>query len=123
MIGSRDGQSAYELMQDVAARLRNRVQLTTDGHKPYLEAVEAAFGMDIDYAMLQKIYGADPGSETRYSPAVCIGCKAEDSRHGSQGRGSRLERGRNGRPAEPVNDRTSTDPATMSAYNNHRSAV
>jgi hypothetical protein len=65
-------------MQDVAARLRNRVQLTTDGQKPYLEAVEAAFGMDIDYAMLQKIYGADPGSERRYSPAVCIGCKSED---------------------------------------------
>jgi IS1 family transposase len=78
MIGSRDAQSAYEFMQDVAARLRNRVQLTTDGHKPYLEAVEAAFGMDIDYAMLQKIYGAEPGSETRYSPAVCIGCKSED---------------------------------------------
>jgi IS1 family transposase len=78
MIGSRDAQSAYEFMQDVAARLRNRVQLTTDGHRPYLQAVEAAFGIDIDYAMLQKIYGSDPGSETRYSPAVCIGCKAED---------------------------------------------
>ena len=61
-----------------AARLRNRVQLTTDGHKPYLEAVEAAFGSEIDYAMLQKIYGADPGSETRYSPAVCLGCKVEE---------------------------------------------
>ncbi len=78
MVGSRDAESAYEFMQDVAGRLRNRVQLTTDGHKPYLEAVEAAFGADIDYAMLQKIYGAEPGSETRYSPAVCLGTKVEE---------------------------------------------
>ena len=77
-IGPRDAGTAYEFMQDVAGRLRNRVQLTTDGHRPYLQAVEAAFGTEIDYAMLQKIYGSDPGSETRYSPAVCIGCKAED---------------------------------------------
>ncbi|MEX1129386.1 MAG: IS1 family transposase [Vicinamibacterales bacterium] len=77
-IGGRDAGVAYEVMQDVAARLRNRVQLTTDGHKPYLEAVEAAFGADIDYAMLQKLYGAEPGSETRYSPAVCIGTKVEE---------------------------------------------
>jgi IS1 family transposase len=76
VVGSRDAASAYEFMQDVASRLRGRVQLTTDGHRPYLEAVEAAFGMDIDYAMLQKIYGA-AGSETRYSPAVCSGCKTE----------------------------------------------
>ena len=65
-------------MQDVASRLRGRVQLTTDAHRPYLQAVEAAFGVEIDYEMLQKIYGADPGSEKRYSPAVCVGCKAED---------------------------------------------
>lgn len=77
-IGPRDAGTAYEFMQDVASRLRNRVQLTTDAHRPYLNAVEAAFGNDIDYAILQKIYGADPGSETRYSPAVCIGCKAEE---------------------------------------------
>ena len=57
MVGSCDAQSAYEFMQDVAGRLRNRVQLTTDGHKPYLAAVEDAFGADIDYAVLQKIYG------------------------------------------------------------------
>ena len=50
---------------------------THDTHKPHPEAVEAAFGMDIDYAVLQKMYGAEPGSETRYSPAVCIGCKVE----------------------------------------------
>jgi IS1 family transposase len=77
LVGSRDAGSAYEFMQDVASRLRGRVQLTTDGHRPYLNAVEDAFGADIDYAVLQKIYGAEAGSETRYSPAVCIGCKSE----------------------------------------------
>ena len=64
-------------MQDVAGRLRYRVQLTTDGHKPYLAAVEDAFGADIDYAVLQKIYGQDANPEKRYSPAVCLGCKTE----------------------------------------------
>ncbi len=78
LVGSRDAASAYEFMQDVAGRLRGRVQLTTDGHRPYLEAVEAAFGADIDYAMLVKIYGAEPGSETRYSPAVCLGCDVKE---------------------------------------------
>lgn len=77
LVGSRDAGSAYEFMQDVALRLRGRVQLTTDGHRPYLEAVEAAFGMDIDFAVLVKLYGAEAGSETRYSPAVCIGCKTQ----------------------------------------------
>jgi hypothetical protein len=62
-------------MQDLAGRLAHRVQLTTDGHKPYLSAVEDSFGADIDYSMLVKLYGADQGEETRYSPAVCIGCK------------------------------------------------
>ena len=61
----------------VAGRLRHRVQLTTDGHRPYLAAVEDAFGADIDYAMLQKIYGAEQTDEKRYSPAVCIGTKLE----------------------------------------------
>jgi IS1 family transposase len=77
LVGSRDAGSAYEFMQDVASRLRGRVQLTTDGHKPYLSAVEDAFGSDIDYATLQKLYGADPSEEKRYSPAQCIGvdCK------------------------------------------------
>jgi IS1 family transposase len=78
LVGSRDAGSAYEFMQDVAGRLRNRVQLTTDGHKPYLNAVEDAFGADIDYAVLQKIYGAEPTDEKRYSPAVCLGCKVEN---------------------------------------------
>lgn len=78
LVGSRDAGSAYEFMQDVAGRLRGRVQLTTDGHRPYLEAVEAAFGMDIDYAVLQKLYGTDANPEKRYSPAVCLGCKTEN---------------------------------------------
>ncbi len=78
LVGSRDAGAAYTFMTDVASRLRNRVQMTTDGHKPYLEAVESAFGSDIDYAVLQKIYGAEAGSETRYSPAVCLGCKVEE---------------------------------------------
>ena len=73
LVGSRDGAAAYDFMQDVAGRLRGRVQLTTDAHKPYLTAVEDAFGMDIDYAMLQKIYGSEPPGEKRYSPAVCLG--------------------------------------------------
>ena len=60
-------------MQDVARRLTQRVQLTTDGHKAYLDAVERTFGRNIDYAMLQKLYGSDPEEEKRYSPAKCIG--------------------------------------------------
>src|SRR5580692_9005875 len=59
-VGTRDAKAAYHFMHDLAARLANRVQLTTDGHKPYLTAVEDAFGADIDYAMLQKIYGIAP---------------------------------------------------------------
>lgn len=76
LAGLRDAGYAFEFMTDVASRLSNRVQLTTDGHKPYLEAVENAFGADIDYAMLVKIYGAEqrPG-EARYSPAKCIGAR------------------------------------------------
>ncbi len=62
-------------MPDLAGRLANRMQLTTDGHKAYLEAVEGAFGADIDYAMLVKIYGesSNAGSERKYSPNVCLG--------------------------------------------------
>src|SRR5437879_2514948 len=63
-------------MHDLAGRLANRVQLTTDGHRVYLEAVESAFGSQIDYAMLVKLYGNDRASEARYSPAECIGCRA-----------------------------------------------
>jgi IS1 family transposase len=76
-VSTRDGGAAYEFMLDVASRMRNRVQLTTDGHAPYLTAVEDAFGGDIDYATLVKLYGADPNAERRYSPAVCIGCESK----------------------------------------------
>jgi IS1 family transposase len=74
LVGGRDLGWAKEFMHDCASRIRNRVQITTDGHKSYLEAVEDAFGADIDYAQLQKIYGAVNENETRYSPARCIGC-------------------------------------------------
>lgn len=75
-VGSRDTTSAMEFLRDTAGRLTNRVQLTTDGHKPYLSAVDYAFGTEIDYATLVKLYGKDPAEdEKRYSPAVCIGCE------------------------------------------------
>lgn len=77
LVGTRDAGCATEFLQDVSSRLANRIQLTTDGHKMYLSAVEDAFGGDIDYAMLQKLYGTDPQAEKRYSPAVCIGCKVD----------------------------------------------
>jgi IS1 family transposase len=75
-LGDRGAGTATTFMRDVAGRIVNRVQLTTDGHHVYVDAVEDAFGADIDYAMLQKIYGAPTDApETRYSPATCIGCK------------------------------------------------
>ena len=77
MIGNRDALAARAFLQDLAGRLSNRVQLTTDGHKAYLEAVAEAFGVDVDYAMLVKLYGSDLEGDTRYSPAACIGAKAE----------------------------------------------
>ncbi len=73
-VGGRDSDAAIIFMDDLASRLANRVQLTSDGHKAYLEAVEGAFGSDIDYAMLVKIYGAAPDAfKGRYSPAECLG--------------------------------------------------
>jgi len=75
LVGGRDAGWAKEFMRDCASRIKNRVQITTDGHRAYLEAVEDAFGADIDYAQLQKIYGAVAENETRYSPARCIGCE------------------------------------------------
>jgi IS1 family transposase len=73
LVAKRDAGSAFHLMSDLAGRLANRVQLTTDGLRVYLEAVEGAFGAHIDYAMLVKLYGADPQGERTYSPAKCIG--------------------------------------------------
>ena len=85
-VGGRDGDCAAWFMQDVADRLANRVQLTSDGHKAYLDAVEGAFGADVDYAMLVKIYGASSdGAKGRYSPAECIGAQqASDHRQARQ---------------------------------------
>jgi IS1 family transposase len=76
MVGSREASAAVDFIQDLASRLSNRIQLTTDGHRVYVDAVERAFGSEIDYAMLIKLYGADPKPEdARYSPASCIGCR------------------------------------------------
>lgn len=76
MVGPRDGGTATEFMQDLAGRLAYRPQITTDGLNVYLGAVEDAFAGEVDYAMLQKIYGPAPsGPETRYSPAECIGAE------------------------------------------------
>ncbi len=75
-LGQRGAATAHEFMQDVASRVATRIQLTTDGHRVYAEAVEGAFGADIDYAMLVKLYGASGDNpESRYSPATCIGCR------------------------------------------------
>jgi IS1 family transposase len=76
MLGQRDPIAARDFMEDLAARLANRVQLTSDGLKAYLTAVKAAFGNDIDFAQLVKIYGTiDTEGQRRYSPATCIGCE------------------------------------------------
>jgi len=75
LIGGRDAEYAMWFMDDLAARLANRVQLTSDGHRAYLEAVEGAFGADVDYAQLVKLYGTTFGQAGRYSPAECIGSK------------------------------------------------
>ncbi|MGE3154111.1 MAG: IS1 family transposase, partial [Nitrospiraceae bacterium] len=77
LVGERSAVYAEKFMSDVASRLAHRVQLTTDGHRVYLQAVEGAFGSEIDYAMLEKIYAAPPqeGATTRYSPAQCCGTK------------------------------------------------
>ena len=72
LVGNRDGDTAYVFINDLASRLKHRVQLTTDGYKAYLEAVEGSFGPDIDYAMLIKIYGSTQEEEKRYSPAKII---------------------------------------------------
>jgi IS1 family transposase len=75
MLGNRDGRTARRFVSDLASRLSHRVQITTDSHRPYLQAVEDAFGGDVDYAMLHKVYGFPMEHETRYSPATCIGCE------------------------------------------------
>ncbi len=74
-VGKRDAGYAHIFMQDVAARINGRIQLTTDGLRAYLEAVEDAFGANVDYAILDKLYGAAPEPAGRYSPAQCLGAK------------------------------------------------
>ncbi|MBA3430644.1 MAG: IS1 family transposase [Actinobacteria bacterium] len=76
LVGERTVDDAWVFMDDLSRRLSNRVQLTTDGHRPYLQAVDTAFGQEIDYAMLQKIYGAPVEDQRWYSPPVCIGTEA-----------------------------------------------
>jgi IS1 family transposase len=81
-IGTRDADAAYAFMMDVASRLANRVQLTTDGHAAYLSAVDAAFsrGPGVDYAQLVKIYGTSPEAQRRYSPPICLGAEKHEIR-------------------------------------------
>jgi IS1 family transposase len=76
LVGGRSARYANSFIADLASRLASRVQLTTDGHRVYLDAVERAFGSEIDYAMLVKLYGNDATPDTRYSPAQCIGAVA-----------------------------------------------
>jgi len=78
LVGDRDVEAATIFMQDIKDRLQNRVQLTTDGHRPYLQAVKEAFDYDVDYAMLVKIYGGSDGNtetERKYSPVEYSGSK------------------------------------------------
>lgn len=75
LVGLRDAENAYEFISDLKSRLANRVQITTDGHKMYAEAVEQAFGSSVDYAMLVKLYGQDTEHGKRYSPAKCVGAE------------------------------------------------
>jgi IS1 family transposase len=81
-VGTRDADAAYAFMMDVASRLANRVQLTTDGHAAYLSAVDAAFsrGPGVDYAQLVKIYGTSPEAQRRYSPPICLGAQKSEIR-------------------------------------------
>jgi IS1 family transposase len=77
-VGGRDVECAKWFIDDMASRIANRIQLTSDGHRAYLEAVEGAFGADVDYAMLNRIYGASPENvKGRYSPADCIGARKD----------------------------------------------
>ena len=80
LVGGRDSEYAMALMDDLRQRVTTRMQLTTDGHTPYLQAVEDAFGADVDYAMLVKLYGAplaSPEAARRYSPSECLGARKD----------------------------------------------
>jgi IS1 family transposase len=73
LVGQRGAAWAKVFLEDVASRVTSRIQLTTDGHRAYVQAVEGAFGMDVDYAMLIKLYGSDTAFDRRYSTGECIG--------------------------------------------------
>jgi IS1 family transposase len=75
LVGKRDAENANQFIQDLASRLANRIQLTSDGLKTYVQAIEGAFGCDVDYAMLVKLYGDTVEGQKRYSPAECVGTK------------------------------------------------
>jgi IS1 family transposase len=78
LVGKRDSECAIEFVNDLARRLRHRVQITSDGHRPYIVAIENAFGSEVDYAMLIKIYGKSPlEADTRYSPPMCLGTETK----------------------------------------------
>jgi IS1 family transposase len=78
LVADRSSDAGCTFMDDLKERLANRVQLTSDGHRAYLIAIDTVFGNEVDYAMLQKIYGAEPSGEKRYSPAKCIGAKKRE---------------------------------------------
>jgi IS1 family transposase len=77
LVGERDSIAATRFIADLAKRLSHRVQLTADGFRPYLQAIEDAFGPDIDFAIIQKIYGVPEGEEKRYTPMECIGVETK----------------------------------------------
>jgi IS1 family transposase len=77
LVGLRNVECATHFINDLKDRLANRIQLTTDGHRVYINAVDNAFGSEIDYGMLNKLYGQDPEPEKRYSPAKCIGAEKQ----------------------------------------------
>jgi IS1 family transposase len=99
LIGLRDGGYATDFVRDIKNRLINRPQLTSDGHRAYLEAVEDAFGGDVDYAQLIKVYGVERAGEARYSPPVCLAaephpiCGDPDPAHIVAGRAKTGQRG------------------------------
>jgi IS1 family transposase len=78
MVGDRSTATARIFVDDLASRLLGRVQITTDGHRPYLEAIEGAFGATVDYAMLEKIYASPAEGQKRYSPPECVGAKRKE---------------------------------------------
>ena len=79
VVGLRDSDFAKAFVNDLACRLNHRVQVTSDGLKAYVDAMEEGFGGEVDYAVLHKVYGRTQEDESRYSPAACIGCEKHPS--------------------------------------------